>query len=292
MMEMAQFTAYGLINGALYGMVALGLALAYGIMGYLNVAQGHLILLGAYGSFWLFRIWGVDPFLSIPIVMAALFAVGVILYMAVYSWLLKFSVIGRLKSSLLISFGLMLVFENIAILLWTADERAVTTFYSGMVIDISGLRLPFIGLGTIALAILIVIALHMFLTRTYFGKAIRATAQDWEAAQLMGINVARTYLFSFALSVCIAAPAAAVVSMRVISPGIGVEWTNYGLVLVILAGVGNINAILPAGLIIGLIETISVYFVGAPYTGMAGLVAFVLVLLFRPQGLFRGRGAL
>jgi branched-chain amino acid transport system permease protein len=222
----------------------------------------------------------------------ALFAIGVVLYLVVYSWLLKFSVISRLKSSLLISFGLMLVFENITILLWTADERAVTLFYSGKVIDISGLRLPYIGLATIALAIIVVVALHLFLTKTYFGKAIRATAQDWEAAQLMGINVARTYLFSFALTVCIAGPAAAVISMRVISPGIGVEWTNYGLVLVILAGVGNINAILPAGLLLGLIEAISVYFVGAPYTGMAGLVVFLLVLLFKPQGLFRGRAAL
>lgn len=291
-MEMAQLTTYGLINGALYGMVALGLALAFGIMGYLNIAHGHLIILGAYGSFWLFRIWGVDPFLSIPMMMVALFAIGVILYIVVYSWLLKFPVIGRLKSSLLISFGLMLVFENIAILLWTADERAVTLFYSGKVIDISGLRLPYIGLATIALAIIVVVALHMFLTKTYFGKAIRATAQDWEAAWLMGINVARTYLFSFALAVGIAAPAAAVISMRVFSPGIGVEWANYGLVLVILAGVGNINAILPAGLLLGLIEAISVYFVGAPYTGMAGLVVFVLVLLFKPQGLFRGRAAL
>lgn len=291
-MEIIQFAAYGLINGALYGMVALGLALAYGIMGYLNVAQGHLIILGAYGSYWLFRIWGIDPFLSIPILMVALFIIGIILYSGVYSWLLKFTVINRLKSSLLISFGLMLILENIAILLWTADERAVTTVYSGKVIDLSGLRLPYIGLGTIALAILVVLALNIFLTKTYFGKAIRATAQDWEASQLMGINVARTYLVSFGFSILIAAPAATVISMRVISPGIGVEWTNYGLVLVILAGVGNINAILPAGLLLGLIEAISVYFVGAPYTGMAGLVVFVLVLLFRPQGLFRGRASL
>jgi branched-chain amino acid transport system permease protein len=291
-MDIIQFATYGLINGALYGMVALGLSLAYGIMGYLNVAQGHVIILGAYGTYWLFRSWGVDPFVSIPILMGALFIIGAILYMAVYSWLLKFPVIDRLKSSLLISFGLMLVFENIAILLWTADERAVTTFYSGRVIDISGVRLPYIGLGTIALAIIVVLALHLFLSKTYFGKAIRATAQDWEASQLMGINVARTYLVSFALSILIAAPAAAVISMRVISPGIGVEWSNYGLVLVILAGVGNINAILPAGFLLGLIEAVSVYLVGAPYTGMAGLVVFVLVLLFRPQGLFRGRAAL
>ncbi len=291
-MDILQFAIYGLINGALYGMVALGLSLAYGIMGYLNVAQGHLIILGAYGSYLLFRIWEVDPFLSIPILMILLFILGVVLYMAVYSWLLKFPVISRLKSSLLISFGLMLVFENIAILLWTADERAVTTFYSGKVLVLSGLRLPYIGLGTIALAIVVVVALHLFLTKTYFGKAIRATAQDWEASQLMGINVARTYLVSFALSILIAAPAATVISMRVISPGIGVEWTNYGLVLVILAGVGNINAILPAGLFLGLIEAISVYLVGAPYTGMAGLLVFVLVLLFKPQGLFRGRASL
>jgi branched-chain amino acid transport system permease protein len=291
-MEIIQFVAYGLINGALYGMVALGLALAYGIMGYLNVAQGHLIVIGAYGSYWLFRIWKVDPFLSIPLLMAALFAVGVLLYLTVYSGLLKFPIVDRLKSSLLISFGLMLAFENVAILLWTADERAVTTFYSGKVIDVSGLRLPYIGLGTIALALVVVLALQLFLSKTFFGKAIRATAQDWEASQLMGINVARTYLVSFALSVLITAPAAVVISMRVISPGIGVEWTNYGLVLVILAGVGNINAILPAGLFLGLIEAVSVYFVGAPYTGMAGLLVFVLVLLFKPRGLFRGRASL
>jgi branched-chain amino acid transport system permease protein len=291
-MEIMQFAFYGLINGALYGMVALGLSLAYGIMGYLNVAQGHVIILGSYGTYWLFRIWGVDPFVSIPILMGALFIFGALLYVAVYSWLLKFPVIDRLKSSLLISFGLMLVFENIAIFLWTADERAVTTSYSGKVIDLYGLRLPYIGLGTIVLAIIVVIALHLFLNKTYFGKAIRATAQDWEASQLMGINVARTYLVSFALSILIAAPAASVISMRVISPGIGVEWSNYGLVLVILAGVGNINAILPAGFFLGLIEAMSVYLVGAPYMGMAGLVVFLLVLLFRPQGLFRGRAGL
>ncbi|MBN1103055.1 MAG: branched-chain amino acid ABC transporter permease [Deltaproteobacteria bacterium] len=291
-MEIMQFAAYGLINGALYGMVALGLSLAYGIMGYLNVAQGHVIVLGAYGTYWLFRIWEVDPFVSIPILMGGLFILGAVLYVAVYSWLLKFPVIDRLKSSLLISFGLMLVFENLAILLWTADERAVTTSYSGRVMDLSGVRLPYIGLGTIVLAVIVVIALHLFLNKTYFGKAIRATAQDWEASQLMGINVARTYLLSFALSILIAAPAGAVISMRVISPGIGVEWSNYGLVLVILAGVGNINAILPAGFFLGLIEAMSVYLVGAPYTGMAGLVVFLLVLLFRPQGLFRGRAGL
>lgn len=291
-MEMAQSITYGLINGALYGLVALGLALAFGTMGYLNVAHGSLIMMGAYGSFWLFRIWHVDPFLSIPVMMVPLFALGAILYMVLFSRMLKFSVIGRLKSSILISFGLLMVLDNTAILLWTADERAVTTFYSGMVIDIAGLRLPYIGLATIALAIVVVFALHIFLTKTYFGKAIRATAQNLEAAKLIGINVGRTYLLSFALAVAMASMAGAVVSMRVVSPAIGMDWTNYGLVLVILAGVGNIYAILPAGLLLGVVEAFSVYFVGAPYTGMAGLVMFVLVLMFRPQGLFRGRAGL
>jgi branched-chain amino acid transport system permease protein len=291
-MDVAQFIIYGLINGALYGLVALGLALAFGIMGYLNVAHGDLIMLAAYGSFWLFKIWHVDPFLSIPLMMVVMFAAGVLLYVAVFSHLAKFPILDRLKNSILVSFGLIMVFTNMATVLWTADERCTTPFYSGMVIDIAGLRLPYIGLATIALAIIITLALHMFLTKTYFGKAIRATAQDWEAAELMGIDIARTYLFSFAFAIATAGIAGAVISTSVVSPSIGMDWTNYGLVLVILAGVGNIDAILPAGLLLGVVEAISVYLAGVPYTGVAGLVMFVLVLMLRPQGLFRGRAAL
>jgi len=291
-MDVAQFIIYGLINGALYGLVALGLALAFGIMGYLNIAHGDLIMLAAYGSFWLFKIWHVDPFLSIPLMMCVMFAAGALLYMAVFSHLSKFLVLDRLKNSILVTFGLMMVFTNMATILWTADERCTTPFYSGMVIDIAGLRLPYIGLGTIALAIITTFTLHVFLTKTYFGKAIRATAQDWEAAKLMGIDIARTYLFSFAFAVATAGIAGAVISMNVVSPSIGMDWTNYGLILVILAGVGNINAILPAGLLLGLVEAISVYLAGVPYTGVAGLAMFVLVLMFRPQGLFKGRAAL
>ena len=109
---------------------------------------------------------------------------------------------------------------------------------------------------------------------------------------MMGIDIARTYLFSFAFAIATAGIAGSVISTSVVSPSIGMDWTNYGLVLVILAGVGNIDAILPAGLLLGVVEAISVYLAGVPYTGVAGLVMFVLVLMLRPQGLFRGRAAL
>jgi len=287
-MEMAQFITYGVINGTLYGLVALGLSLVFGIMGYLNVSHGHLVIVGAYGTFWLFKLLDIDPFLSTPLVMIALFIIGVILYMTIYSPLLKFPMGLRLQNSLLISFGLMMIIENVMILLWTADDRSVTPFYSGQVIEIGELRIPYIGLATLVLAIVVVLALNFFMTRTYLGKSIRATSQDWEAAKLMGVNISRTYIVSFALGIALAGVAGAVISMKAISPFIGADWTNYGLVLVILAGVGNINAILPAGLLLGVVEAVSVYFVGAPYAGVVGLVVFLLVLLFKPQGLFKG----
>jgi branched-chain amino acid transport system permease protein len=162
------------------------------------------------------------------------------------------------------------------------------------VFEIFGVRLPFIGLGVIGLALIVVFALHLLLTKTYFGKSVRATTQDWEAAKLMGINIDRTYLISCGIGVALAGVAGtAVVLMYSITPGGGLEWLIKALIVLVLAGLGNIKGIFIAGVMLGVVEAVSVFFVGAPYREVVALAIFVLVLMFRPQGLFtrRPRGA-
>lgn len=143
---MGQTLVYGILNGALYGIIALGIALVFGIMKYLNVAHGSLIVLGAYEGLFLFRA-GLDPFASIPIILITLFFGGAILFKASFGRLIALQEGDKINNSLLIGFGLMLVIDNLATFLWTGDERSLTPTYSGMTFELFGLRLPLIGLS-------------------------------------------------------------------------------------------------------------------------------------------------
>jgi branched-chain amino acid transport system permease protein len=189
MLHVAQIISYGLLSGALYGLVALGLSLVFGVMNYLMIAHGGLIMLAAYATYWAYSYTHIDPFLLIIVVTPLFFVLGWVLFKVLYQSLMKFPEGEKIKNSMLISFGLLLIFSNLATLLWTADERSVTTFYTGGVIQVLGVRLPYIGLGGVVLAVAVIIALHLFLSRTYFGKAIRAVSMDHEAATLVGIDV-------------------------------------------------------------------------------------------------------
>ena len=285
MLNFAQIFSYGLLNGALYGLVALGLSLVFGVMNYLVIAHGALIMMAAYMTYWAFFYLKIDPFLSILLVTPAFFVIGWVLFKVIYQSLMKFSEGEKIKNSLLISFGLLLVFPNMAILFWTADERAVSTAYRGKVFDLFGVRLPYIGLGGVALAIIVIIALHLFLTRTYFGKAIRAVSQDNEAATLMGINVNRVCLVAFSMGFALAGIPGVITSLHAFNPGISMDLTNKALIVLILAGFGSIKGVLIGGLLLGAIEAAGSYIVGTPYREVFGLILFVLILMFRPQGL-------
>jgi branched-chain amino acid transport system permease protein len=285
MLHFAQIFSYGLLSGALYGLVALGLSLVFGVMNYLVIAHGALIMMAAYMTFWAFFYLKIDPFLCILLVTPAFFVIGWVLFKVLYQSLMKFSEGEKIKNSLLISFGLLLIFPNMAILFWTADERAVSTAYTGKVFDLFGVRLPYIGLGGVALAIIVIIALHLFLTRTYFGKAIRAVSQDHEAATLMGINVNRVCLVAFSMGFALAGIPGVITSLHAFNPGISLDLTNKGLIVLILAGFGSIKGVLIGGLLLGAIEAAGVYIVGTPYREVFGLILFVLILMFRPQGL-------
>jgi branched-chain amino acid transport system permease protein len=282
-----QQVVYGVLVGGLYGLAAAGLSLVFGVLKILNVAHGELLMLGGYATFWMFTLAGLDPFLSLLITWPLLFAVGVLLYGGLFRFVAAADEETRIKNSVLIGFGLALALHNVAILLWTADERGVTTDYSGSVYRLAGLAFPLTRVATLVLAGFMIWALHAFLTRTYAGKAIRATAADWEAGALVGINLNRTYRLAFALGCGAAGVAGTLVSVVYsISPNIGLEWTLKALIVVVLAGLGSMPGTFAGGIILGVTESASTVVIGAPYKEVVGLFLFLAVLLWKPQGLF------
>jgi len=281
----------GLLVGGLYGLAAAGLSMTFGVLRILNVAHGELLMLGGYGTFWLFTLWQIDPFLSLLGVGPAMFVLGLVLYWALFQFIVKAHEEARIKNSLLIGFGLTLVLHTLAIRLWTADERAVTTTYAGTVLRLGPFAIPLVRLSSLVLAFAVLTALHLFLSKARWGRAIRATAEDWEAAALMGIPVGKTYLIAFALGTALAGIAGGLVSVSYsISPSIGIEWTLKALIVVVLAGLGSLFGSFAGGVLLGLAEAASVVFLGGPYREVVGLVLFLIILLVRPQGLFGGRG--
>ncbi|MBN1254342.1 MAG: branched-chain amino acid ABC transporter permease [Deltaproteobacteria bacterium] len=282
----------GIVIGALYGLVGLGFGLIMGVMKFVNIAHGSFIIIGGYIAYWVFTLWGVDPFLSIPAVMFVMFFMGLILYRLVLSPLLKYPRAEmRIDKSLLVTFGVTWILDNVVTMLWTSDTRSIVTAYTGTTFNVFGARLGLTGLIGLVIAVLVAVALQLLLTRTYFGKHVRAATEDSGAASLSGVNVQRTYLISCGIAAAMAGVAGVViVSCYSIAPSMGLSWLLTAMVVIVLAGEGNIAYMLPAGLILGLIQAISTLFISCAYQQPISLIIFILVLMFKPNGLFaRGR---
>lgn len=284
---LTQNLVYGILIGALYGLAAIGLSLVFGVTKFLNVSHGELLMLGGYASFWIFKLLNIDPFLSIPLNILFLILIGYVLYKLIFTRLVKYPTENKIKNSLLIGFGLSIVLQNIALLLWTADDRSITTSYIGQAIKVLGIRIPVVRLAGLVIAVIALVALQLFLKRTYTGKAIRATVEDWEAASLMGINIHKVYLLTFIMGCALAGVAGMLVSVGIsVDPSMGLDWTLKALVVLVLGGLGSMTGTLIGGIVLGVTESATAFFIGGNYRQIAGLVLFVLILIFRPQGLF------
>jgi branched-chain amino acid transport system permease protein len=217
-----------------------------------------------------------------------MFLVGCILYKVLFSRLSKVSEDRRINSSLIMTFGLILILDNTAIALWTTNIKILSTSYSGKMFELFGVRIPLTGLIVVGLTSIAILALHLFLSRTYLGKSIRATAQDWEAASLLGVNIDRTYLLCCGISLALAGLAGSCFAvMYPLSPDIGLRWVLFAMVVLVLAGMGNIKEVFLAGLIMAILEQLSAVLIGGHYRGIASLAVFILILVLRPQGLFK-----
>jgi len=287
MIVLSQQLILGFLIGGLYGLAAVGLSLVFGVLKVLNVAHGELIMLGGYGAYWLFALLGVDPFASLLLVFPGSLLLGLVLYWALFGFVVRADEETRVKNSLLLGFGLALTVHALAVRLWTADERSIDTAYGGGALSVGGLSFPIVRLLSLAVAFGLTGGLHLLLTHWRWGRAIRATAEDWRGALLTGIDVRRAYLLAFALGTGLAGAAGTLVSVGYsINPSIGLEWTLKALIVVVLAGLGSIFGTFIGGLLLGVAEAASAATFGGPYREIVGLVIFVVVLLIRPRGLF------
>jgi branched-chain amino acid transport system permease protein len=285
--SLTQNLVYGILIGALYGLAAVGLSLVFGVTKLLNVAHGELLMLGGYASFWVFRLLGIDPFISIPMTILVLIILGFVLYQLIFKRIVTYEVETKIRNSLLVGFGLSIVLQNLTLLFFTADHRSIKTFYSGIAWTLLGIRLPVVRLASLGITLIAVFALHFFLKKTYTGKAIRATVENWEAASLMGIDIHKVYLLSFVIGCALAGVAGTLVTLGFsIDPSMGLEWTLKSLVVMVLGGLGNMIGTFVGGIILGITESATGFFIGGNYRQIAGLVLFIMILIFRPQGLF------
>jgi branched-chain amino acid transport system permease protein len=279
-----QVIVSGLLVGTLYSMVALGLALIFGVMRVINIAHGPLLMLGAYATYFLYTATGVNPYLTVPIAMAALFVVGVVLQRT-----LVFRVVDAPElSSLLLTFGVSIALVNLAQLAFTSDLRAVEYLTDAWLIG----RLAFSKSRVIAFVFAAVVTAlaFLFLQRTRLGKAIRATSQSRDVAMVCGIDVQRIHMITFGLASALAAAGGSLLAVIVaIQPEMGQVWTFKSFLVIVLGGAGNYPGALLGGMLLGLVEQLSSLFLTTQLSEVVAYVLLVLVLLVRPTGLLGGR---
>jgi branched-chain amino acid transport system permease protein len=281
-----QVVISGLLAGALYAMVALGLGLIFGVMRVLNVAHGPLLMLGAYTTFWLFHWFGMNPYLSLLVSMPTLFVVGVVLQRL----LVRRVVDAPELSSLLLMFGVGIALVNVTQLAFTSDLRSVEYLTGSFVWG------PFAfsksRVIACAFAIVITAGAFWFLQKTRLGKALRAVSQSREVAQVCGVNVQRIHMLAFGFASALAAAGGSLVAVMVaIQPEMGQVYTFKSFLVIVLGGAGNYPGALVGGLLLGLVEQLSSLFLTTQVNEAVAYVLLVLVLLVRPTGLFKGRAS-
>lgn len=273
----------GLLTGSLYAMIGVGLTVIFGVMRIINMAHGEMVMLGMYGAFLSVTFLKIDPFLSIIVWFPIAFLLGAL----IYRFLLKNIVPAGELNTLLYTAGLSLFIANLVLLIGTGDYRTIKLKYAVMPLRPFGIAVPIPLAIAFGMAILITIALYWFLIRTDTGRAIRATSQEPEAASLMGVNVDRTAIITFALGTALACGAGVLLAPSLyLYPTVGEILVAKCFVIVVLGGLGSVPGAIAGGLLLGVVESLGAVYVSVPYKDAIGFVMFLLVLLFRPSGLF------
>lgn len=283
----------GLLIGGIFGLVAMGLTLIFGVLDIINFAHGALLTIGMYIAFVLFDRFRVDPYLAVLITVPLLFMIGVVIYRTIIHPARN----APAHNQLLLTLGLALFIENLMLVIFTATPRSIRLPYGrGLTsigpfdiefpIRIAGTTITLTKLAAFVFAILLTALLYLLLKRTTLGKAIRATAQDKVGARLVGISTSRISLVTFGLGVaCVGAAAALVLPFLAVDPLVGNTFNITAFVIVVLGGMGSVPGALLGGMIIGLTQELGVVFAPSSTKLIGVFFVFILVLLFRPQGL-------
>ena len=275
----------GLIMGGIYALIAVGLSLQYGVGRVLNVSHGEFIMIGAFATWSLYTVLGISPLISLVICGPVLFIIGFLIHRTLFQYLRgKAESVGAFAdSSLLASFGLLFIIQNVALLIWKADIRGYSYLESS--VSIFGALFAAHRLVALLFAVVISLAFYLFLTRARLGKAVRAAAEDPDTAQAMGVNIHRVLAVCFGLGALMAGFAGVLISMMYeMQPNMGLEYTIIAIIVVVLGGLGSITGSLIGGFILGLVGSIVTYF-DPGLSLIAYYVIFILLLLIRPTGL-------
>ena len=279
---MAQNLINALLLGGIYALIGVGFSLIYGVMNIINLAHGAFIMLAAYVTFWLFTLYGIDPFASILVTMLIFFVIGFLIQKYVINLIIKSSAL----MTMILTYGFELLAVNVALYLWNADYRAVTPSYSGLGLNLNGIIIPYIKLGIFITAALLTILLYIFMHRTRTGNAIQATSLNKDAARLVGVDIGHIYAVTYGISAALAAAAGSLIAaVYTISPSMEGPFLGKAFVIAVLGGLGNISGAIIGGIVLALAETFGVVVFGAAYQQIVGYVLFLLVLIFRPHGL-------
>jgi len=279
--EFAQIAVNAILLSGILALVALGFSLVWGIMNIVNLAHGAFVVLGAYFTFYLNELAGVDPFVSIPLSMVTLFIIGFIVQRVLINQVVR----APLLATFLLTFGLEILIVNLVNYFFKADLRSVTTRYSGTGWTVGVVRVPYIRLGALGIALVLVALTAWFLRATRQGRAIRATGMDIDAARLTGVKVGTIYSLTYAIGAALAGAAGSLLSMIVpFDPNIGGPYTQRAFVISVLGGLGEVANVVLGALLYAFVDV----FVGARLPELSQAFTFaalVILLVLRPEGI-------
>jgi branched-chain amino acid transport system permease protein len=278
----AQILVNGTLQGGLYAVMALGLALVWGVLNIVNLAHGAFIMLGAYASWYLYTYLHIDPFLGLPITAVVMFALGY----ALQRGLLNLIVRAPMFNTLLITFGLEVVLTYMAQLVFSADFRTINPPYAGNSLVLGSVVFPVARLAAFGVAIVLTVGMWLFLLHTRLGRAIRATAQNLVAARLYGVEPRHLYAMTFGLGIALAGAAGTLYgTVSQINPYIGASLTAKSFAISIIGGLDNPLGVIVGGLFLGIVESLTSLYIGQTFADVASFGILVLVLIIRPGGL-------
>jgi branched-chain amino acid transport system permease protein len=287
MNTVGQLIFSGLLIGSIYALMSIGLTLIFGVLRIVNFAHGEFLMIAMYGAWAVTRYMGLNPYIAVVAVVPAMFLFGVLIHRLVIRP-------GLDKPHLVLVFatmGLSILMQNVALMMFSADLFDVPPMLGGRSFAIGPFYAkPELLIGC-AVAIGCTVGLHFLLKKTYLGKAIRATVQDGEAAQLMGIPVPRIFLITFAAGSALVGLAACVMMpLFSVFPTVGLNFVLIAFVIVVLGGMGSIEGALLGGICVGIVQSLSSYYVAPAYGQMFFFILFLLVMIFRPAGLLGRKG--
>lgn len=279
-----QLLLFGVVWGGLYTLIATGLNVIYGVMKILNIAHGELLMLGAYLTFWLFTLWNVSPLVSLPLAAVAMFVFGMIIQRVLIAPLLAHSLTLEAfeNATLIVFFGVLLILQNVALLLWSADYRVLS--YATAPVVLGPLSVAANRLMVVLVALVVSGLMFAGLQYTMLGKAIRAVSQDRDTATLMGVNAKRIGWIGFGIGSALAGIAGALAStIYVVTPTIGLLFTIKAFTVMVVGGLGSQVGTLLAGLALGILESYASYFLGAEYKDLSGYVLLIGFILWKSR---------